>query len=84
MGCPSYAPLDHIELHGDEQLTFGEGQRILIGICIDGQVIEAIGEGWKINEILKPFSLCVRPNRKLRGSIFSQFSQLALYDEDNN
>ena len=41
-GCPSYARLDHIELDGGEQLTFGEGQRILIGICIhciDSQVI---------------------------------------------
>ena len=28
-----------------EQLTFGERQRILIGICIDSQVIEAIAEG---------------------------------------
>ena len=41
-GCPSNARLDHIELDGGEQLTFGEGQRILIGICIhciDSQVI---------------------------------------------
>ena len=54
-----------LKLDGDEQLTFGEGQRILIGICIDSQVIEAIGEGWAIfliHEKLKPFSLRVRPS----------------------